>query len=69
MNNQPDELIPAADDGVRKAGYRFNGNTLRNWRCAGVGPRYVKVRGRIFYRRADLDAYIHAGIVETRDAA
>lgn len=69
MNNQPDELIPAANDGVRKAGYRFNENTLRNWRAAGVGPRYLKIRGRVFYRRADLNTYINACTVETRDAA
>jgi hypothetical protein len=28
-------------------------------RCAGTGPKYVK-RGRIFYHRADLDAWLSA---------
>lgn len=23
--------------------------TLANWRCKGVGPAYMKLRGRIFY--------------------
>lgn len=69
MNHQPNEIIPAADDGVRKAGYRFNAFTLRNWRYRGVGPSYLKICGRVFYRRSDLDAYINACTVETRDAA
>jgi hypothetical protein len=28
-------------------------------RCTGTGPKYVK-RGRIFYHRADLDAWLSA---------
>lgn len=69
MIPEPTEFIPAADDGVRKAGYPWAEKTLANWRCAGVGPRYAKTRGRIYYRRCDLDAYINACTVETRDAA
>lgn len=37
--------------------------TLANQRSAGTGPPYVK-RGRIFYYRADLDAWLRAGRVE-----
>ena len=33
--------------------------TMAMKRCAGTGPRYIK-RGRIFYFRHDLDAWLHA---------
>lgn len=32
--------------------------TLANWRLRGYGPRSMKVGGRIFYYREDLDAFI-----------
>jgi len=31
--------------------------TLAMWRCAGVGPRFIKP-GRIFYYKEDLDAWL-----------
>lgn len=37
---------------------RVNPRTLSNWRCSGRGPRFVRVGGRPYYRRADLDQYI-----------
>ena len=35
--------------------------TLAKWRHFGEGPAYVKVGSRVFYDRADLDAFIDAG--------
>ena len=35
--------------------------TLRRWRWAGKGPRFVKIGGAVRYDPADLDAYIEAG--------
>ena len=35
-------------------------STLRYWRCAGLGPPYVKLGGRIKYDEADVDAYVQA---------
>lgn len=32
--------------------------TLAMWALAGKGPRVVKVGGRVFYFKADLDAFI-----------
>ena len=40
---------------------RYLGNepkTLAMWKLQGKGPRSVKVGGRIFYYRDDLDAFI-----------
>lgn len=36
-------------------------STLQWWRTTGRGPRYVKVGRKVFYRPADLDAFIAAG--------
>jgi predicted site-specific integrase-resolvase len=34
--------------------------TLRYWRCAGIGPAYVKLGGRVKYDEADVEAYVNA---------
>jgi len=43
-------------------------STLEKMRIEGRGPRYLKLGGRCFYRRSDLDAYLEAAIVETTDS-
>ncbi len=35
-------------------------STLRYWRCAEVGPPYVKLGGRIKYDLADVEHYVRA---------
>ena len=35
--------------------------TLRRWRWAGRGPRFVKIGAAVRYDRADLSAFIEAG--------
>ena len=43
------------------AGYvGLSEKTLANYRCRGLGPRFLK-RGKVFYRRADLDAWLAEG--------
>ncbi|CTP92388.1 hypothetical protein XTPLMG728_3224 [Xanthomonas translucens pv. poae] len=42
-------------------------STLEKMRHEGRGPRYVKIGGRVFYRREDLDSYIEGSVVETTD--
>jgi hypothetical protein len=32
--------------------------TLAQWAVQGIGPKSVKVGGRVFYFKADLDAFI-----------
>ena len=34
--------------------------TLRYWRCAGKGPAYIKLAGRVRYDEADVIAYVNA---------
>lgn len=31
--------------------------TLEQWRWRGVGPRYLKLGGRVLYRMVDVEAY------------
>jgi Helix-turn-helix domain len=35
-------------------------STLRYWRCAKIGPTYVKLGGRIKYDLADVESYVRA---------
>lgn len=42
--------------------------TLCNWRSAGTGPRYLKVRGLVLYRRSALDQWADAQEVEPNAA-
>jgi hypothetical protein len=39
----------------------FEPKTLDNWRGRGYGPRWVKVAGKIFYYRSELDRWIRDG--------
>jgi hypothetical protein len=36
----------------------LDAKTLANYRCKGVGPRFVKLGWRIFYFQSDLDAWV-----------
>ena len=36
--------------------------TLRRWRWAGQGPRFIKVGAAVRYDPADLNAFIKAGV-------
>lgn len=33
--------------------------TLRQWRCSRVGPKWYKVRGRVFYDLNEVEEYLH----------
>lgn len=38
--------------------------TLAQWRCRGVGPRYIRLEGSIRYLAADLIEYVRARVVD-----
>lgn len=47
----------------RKSAGRYLGNapkTLAQWAVKGVGPKFIK-RGRVWYYKADLDAWLQSG--------
>lgn len=31
--------------------------TLERWRSVGIGPRFLKLQGRVLYRLVDIEAY------------
>ena len=43
--------------------------TLSNWRVQGVGPRFIRLDGRLVrYRQSDIDEYLAERIVAPRSA-
>lgn len=48
------------DAGSAAAYLLLSNKTLANYRSRGVGPLFIK-RGRVFYRREDLDNWLAAG--------
>jgi hypothetical protein len=42
---------------------RLKPQTLSKWRSHGKGPAFVQLGGKVFYRVAELDAYVEAGII------
>jgi hypothetical protein len=47
------------EDAARYLGHQPK--TLAKWALSGKGPRSVKVGGRCFYFRCDLDAFVRGG--------
>jgi hypothetical protein len=47
------------DDAARYLGH--SPKTLAQWQVYGKGPRSVRVAGRVFYYRDDLDTFIRGG--------
>jgi len=42
-------------------------NTLEVWRCKHRGPRYIKLGSRTVYDLDDLDDFVAANSINTRD--
>jgi hypothetical protein len=53
----PDELLPN-NEAAREL--RQKPNTLATWRSQKRGPAYLKIGRQVFYRRADLSAWLGA---------
>lgn len=43
--------------------------TLANWRCKGVGPDFMKLRGRVLYPSAKVEAWEAENTVAANDNA
>jgi Helix-turn-helix domain len=37
--------------------WQISPRTLERWRWLGIGPRYIKIGGRVVYRLEDIEAY------------
>ena len=42
-------------------------STVEKMRHEGRGPRFLKIGGKVVYRRRDLDSYLDACAIETQD--
>jgi len=63
MGTSTDVLILPDGRMDRRNAAAYLGNapkTLAQWASKGIGPKFIK-RGRVWYRKADLDAWIAAG--------
>ncbi|MFV8380090.1 helix-turn-helix transcriptional regulator [Corynebacterium hindlerae] len=38
---------------------RFTVPTLATWRSRGIGPKFVRIMGRVYYRRQDVEAWLN----------
>jgi hypothetical protein len=52
--------VEHADQRGRRQLVSTKERTLRYWRCAEIGPTYVKLGGRIKYDLADVERYVRA---------
>jgi hypothetical protein len=59
------DLLTDAQLAVR---WQLSRGTLANQRCQGRGPAYLKLAGRVRYRRSDIEAYEQAGLVTRKPA-
>ena len=39
------------------ARWRISEATLERWRSEGLGPKFLKLGGRVLYRQVDIEAY------------
>jgi hypothetical protein len=59
------DLLTDAQLAVR---WQLSRGTLANQRSQGRGPAYLKLAGRVRYRRSDIEAYERAGFVSREPA-
>ena len=58
---EPDRYYRTSDPALALIATR---GTMNQWRHQGVGPRYVRLGGRVLYLGADLNAWLDERIVE-----
>lgn len=64
-DTQTEDLFLNTANAAHRLGY--SKSSLETWRGEGVGPDYYKTGHRVRYKISDLDAYIEAGRVQTRE--
>ena len=43
--------------------------TLEKWRSRGIGPRFLRVGGRVRYRQADIEQFLNEAVIDPAAAA
>ena len=64
----PEAVHDLLTDAQLAARWQLSRGTLANQRSQGRGPAYLKLAGRVRYRRADIEAYEQAGFVSREPA-
>jgi predicted DNA-binding transcriptional regulator AlpA len=59
----PDAVNDLLTNAQLAARWQLSRGTLANQRSQGRGPAYLKLAGRVRYRRSDIEAYEQAGLV------
>ena len=59
----PEAVHDLLTDAQLAARWQLSRGTLANQRSQGRGPAYIKLAGRVRYRRSDIEAYEQAGLV------
>ena len=64
----PDAVHDLLTDAQLAVRWQLSRGTLANQRSQGRGPAYLKLAGRVRYRRSDIEAYEQAGFVSRESA-
>jgi hypothetical protein len=64
----PEAVDDLLTDTQLAARWQLSRGTLANQRSQGRGPAYLKLAGRVRYRRSDIEAYEQAGFVSREPA-
>jgi predicted DNA-binding transcriptional regulator AlpA len=64
----PEAVHDLLTDAQLAARWQLSRGTLANQRSQGRGPAYLKLAGRVRYRRSDIEAYEQSGFVSREPA-
>jgi hypothetical protein len=53
---------------LKEWGTPFSSGTLEVWRCKGVGPKFIRLKRKIFYELLELEKFAKGQVVETIDS-
>ena len=67
-DDSPEAVHDLLTDAQLAARWQLSGGTLANQRSQGRGPAYLKLAGRVRYRRSDIEAYEQDGFVSREPA-
>ena len=45
---------------------RIKSNTLDGWRVKNLGPRHIKMEGKVLYRVSDIDEYLKENTIDPK---
>lgn len=64
MYQPTEDTVPLFTEEEAATELRVKRGTLRNWRCKGIGPAYVKLGRHPFYPQKEIRSYIEGRIVQ-----